>query len=349
MELNESQKKIVTTTDSKVLVLSCAAVGKTRVLTERVRYLLNANVPAKEIVVITFTNAAADELQERLGYPKGLFVGTVHSYANYLLRAHGINTSKILDEEKFNKLFGEVKRHPECITHVTHLLLDEAQDSTPEQFKFIFHHVNPDNWMLVGDWRQSVYRWAGADPQYLIDLSFYPGVKTYQLNENYRNGRAILRYAKETLTGAGANYRDTSIAMRDFDGEVREVAYSPSGLARGIATIGEPGDWFVIARTNSEVEEMCVALSHANVPYTTFKKGDLTSEELNKKMATNTVKVLTIHTSKGLEAKNVAVIGARAFSLEEKCISYVAATRARDLLVWTKKSRRAAPKVTSWE
>ena len=52
-------------------------------------------------------------------------------------------------------------------------------------------------------------------------------------------------------------------------------------------------------------------------------------------MQEDTVKVLTIHTAKGLESENVIVIGARFYNLEEKCISYVAATRARDLLVWT--------------
>ena len=54
-------------------------------------------------------------------------------------------------------------------------------------------------------------------------------------------------------------------------------------------------------------------------------------------MNEDTVKVLTIHSAKGLEAKNVAVIGAKFYTEEEKCISYVAATRARDNLYWIKK------------
>ena len=61
-------------------------------------------------------------------------------------------------------------------------------------------------------------------------------------------------------------------------------------------------------------------------------------------MRMNTVKVLTIHSAKGLEAKNVVVIGARFWNEEEKRLSYVAATRARDLLIWmkTKPNRKKA-------
>ena len=41
-------------------------------------------------------------MNERLGYPQGVFIGTIHSYANYLLRSYGVDTSVVLDEEKFD-------------------------------------------------------------------------------------------------------------------------------------------------------------------------------------------------------------------------------------------------------
>lgn len=343
--LSSAQRKIVETKDSKVVVVAAAASGKTAVLTERVRYLLNNGVNPKEIVVITFTNAAAEELNERLNRPNGLFVGTIHSYANYLLRADGQDTSKILDEEKFNKLFNEVKKHRSCIKHVRHLLLDEAQDSTPEQFEFLIDMVNPDNYMLVGDVRQSIYRWAGAYPDYILNLMNRPEVVVYDLNENYRNCPEILQYAKNIIAMAGYEYKDYSKPMRDQVGRVVEVPFSADGIVRTIAKYGdEPGDWFILTRSNDEISVMCRALEKAGVPYDTFKKAELTAAQLNEKMKANTVKVLTIHTSKGLEAKNVVVVGALFRGLENKCISYVAATRARDLLVWTHKPARSKKK-----
>lgn len=350
MELSKKQLEIVSTTQNAVVVCAAAAAGKTQVLTERVRHLLNSGVNPKEVVVITFTNAAADELQERLNNPEGLFVGTIHSYANYLLRADGYDTSKILEDEKFNKLFKEVKKRPNCIKFVSHLLLDEAQDSTPQQFEFLLNMIQPKNYMLVGDVRQSIYRWAGAYPDYLIDLMEQPEVTTYDLNENYRNGEDILRFAKSIITLAGYSYKDNSIAMRGARGRVVEVEYSPNAIARTLAEYeGNYNDWFIITRANSEIEEMCGYLGKYDIPYTTFKKAGLSAKELKERMSSNTVKVLTIHTSKGLEAKNVIVIGARFSTLEDKCISYVAATRAKDLLVWTHKVRRKNSKLENWE
>lgn len=350
MSLSEIQRKIVEAEEEKIIVLSAAASGKTAVLTERVRHLLNSGVDPKEIVVITFTNAAAEELNERLNKPTGLFVGTIHSYANYLLRASGHDTTKILDEEKFNKLFYEIKKNISCVKHVSHLLLDEAQDSTPEQFEFLLDLVDPDNYMLVGDVRQSIYRWAGAFPDYILELMNNPYVTVYELNENYRNGNEILRFAKNIIALAGSSYRDYSVAMCEQPGKVIEVPFSADGIARSIASYkGKFGDWFVLTRTNDEISTMCRSLERFGVPYDTFKKASLTSNELNEKMKANTVKVLTIHTSKGLEAKNVAVVGARFSNLEEKCISYVAATRAKELLVWTHKVRSKKPKMENWE
>ena len=49
-------------------------------------------------------------------------------------------------------------------------------------------------------------------------------------------------------------------------------------------------------------------LEKNNIPYTTFKKSQLTKDELDERMKENSIKVLTIHTAKGLEADNVVLI-----------------------------------------
>ena len=92
-----------------------------------------------------------DEIQERVGNPPGLFIGTIHSLANYYLRSAGIDTSKVLNDERFDDLFKLIKKHPDCVKHVTHLIVDETQDSTPEQFEFLLDMIAPDNYMLLGD------------------------------------------------------------------------------------------------------------------------------------------------------------------------------------------------------
>ena len=74
---------------------------------------------------------AATELKQRLedDYKPGLFIGTIHSLANYFLTSAGISTSILLNNEKFDELFSMVKEHPACIHHFEWILLDEAQDS----------------------------------------------------------------------------------------------------------------------------------------------------------------------------------------------------------------------------
>lgn len=341
MELSKAQKRIVETTEPYVVVIASAASGKTRCLAERVRWLLENGVPAEEIVTITFTNAAAEEISERIGNPPGLFIGTIHSLANHYLRAAGIDTSKVLNDERFDDLFKLIKKHSGCIKHVTHLIVDESQDSTPEQFEFLLDMIAPDNYMLLGDHRQAIYRFSGATPDYILNLMESPEVVTYDLNENYRNAPEILRYAQDMIRTLGYEYEDYSIPMRTQRGRIVNVDYSERGICTTIKRYVTEGkskykDWFVLTRTNAELENIRIALEKEGVPCDTFKKAQLTNKGLKEKMEEDTVKVLTIHTAKGLEADNVVVIGARWRDIEEKCINYVAATRARNLLVWTK-------------
>ena len=352
MNLSKQQEKIVNTTAKEVVVIAAAASGKTATMVARVKHLLDTGVNPTKIVVITFTNAAAEEILVRLNRPQGVFIGTVHSYANYLLLSRSLETADILENEQFDKLFERVKRSPECVKEVEHLLLDEGQDSTEIQFEFMLDIVKPQNWMIFADLRQSIYRWNGAYPDYIINLTKRPEVTTYELNENYRNGSSILAFAKNIIMAAGYDYRDNSIPMRDIGGKViPDIEYSPVAIARTIKQYGNYGEWFVLTRTNAQLDEIAYFLTKEGVPNDTFKRSELDNKQLAEKMSQNTVKVLTIHTSKGLEANNVIVIGAKFFNVEERCVSYVAATRARNQLVWTRmpNKKRAASMTSNWE
>ena len=336
MQLSNLQQEILESPDRKTVVLASAASGKTRLMTEKVRQLLRAGVDPQGIAVITFTNMAATELRQRLGedYKDGLFVGTVHSLANYFLKTAGIKTDKVLDDEKFDDLFLMVKKNPACVKHLEWILLDEAQDSNDLQFEFLFDVIKPDCFFVCGDTRQCIYRFNGSNPDLLRDLSQDPEVYTCDLNENYRNGSEILKFARKLSYATGVI--DNSIAMRKAKGTVNEMKFNPIFIVNSIRACPPYSQWAILCRTWKQIEEMQLLLKENKIPYDTFKQGDLKREELLEKLEDDTVKILTIHSAKGLEWNNVIVRGAYCRGDDEKCIRYVAATRARDLLIWIK-------------
>ena len=357
MELNLTQKEIIETTEPKVLVSSAAASGKTEVLTSRLQYLLDNGVDPTKIVAITFTNNAASVMLDRLGRPDGLFIGTVHSYCNFLLRSSAIDTTKLLDDERFDELFPLIEKNSSCFREVDYLLVDEAQDSTEMQFKF-FELIQPKNYMYFFDIRQSIYGWNGADPEYLVEKMDEPGVMVYRMRQNYRNLSDILHFAKKFLFRLGPAYEDDSIPMRrnNIRYSVIEGNLTPSEAVNALIKTNNRlesnwGDWFLLCRTNADIELFSSLLNDEGVPTDTFKQSELTNSQIEERMKENSVKILTVHSAKGLENKNVLAYNIRAYNNEEARLCYVAATRARDCLIWAKMppKRKKKTKVISWE
>ena len=68
-------------------------------------------------------------------------------------------------------------------------------------------------------------------------------------------------------------------------------------------------------------------------------------------MITNTVKILTVHSAKGLQSPCVLAYNIRAYNDNEAKVCYVAATRARDFLLWAKMppKKKKKNRMTSWE
>lgn len=92
-ELNHQQWVAVTCPPGPALVIAGAGSGKTRTLTYRVAYLIEHGIAPRQILLLTFTNKAAQEMMERVALLLGrelpsLWGGTFHSMGNRILRRH---------------------------------------------------------------------------------------------------------------------------------------------------------------------------------------------------------------------------------------------------------------------
>lgn len=90
MQLNREQQAAVENTSGPSIILAGAGSGKTRVLIQKVLHLItHAHVPAREVLMITFTNKAASEMKRRMGTTQLGFVGTFHALCARMLRIDG--------------------------------------------------------------------------------------------------------------------------------------------------------------------------------------------------------------------------------------------------------------------
>jgi DNA helicase-2/ATP-dependent DNA helicase PcrA len=339
-------------------VSAAAGSGKTLVVTERVKYLLdNKLVDPEKLVVITYTTSAAQEMSQRLGrVGNGVFIGTIHAYAYYLLVRAGYDLSEQVQTDRFDEFFTMIEQDPSVIKPVDYIFVDEFQDCGEHTVNFIFNLLKPKKWFIVGDIKQSIYRFIDARPDIMVKIMRDREVVVYDMDENFRNAKNILIFAKRIISYLGYEYIDLSIGVRDEKGAVVKMDdYTPEKLveyvSKHIKENGENyGDWFILSRTNQEKDKLFDTFMREGIPCDTFRKSDLSNVNLKKRINENTVKVLTIHQAKGLENKYVAVVGAKYFNEEERCIAYVAATRAKDLLVWCKpKPKSKKSRYKSWD
>jgi DNA helicase-2/ATP-dependent DNA helicase PcrA len=117
-QLNDAQKEAVTHPNGSLLVIAGAGSGKTRVITARIAHLMiEHDVPASQIVALTFTNKAAQEMKERITafldpHSAMPFVGTFHSYCLQLLKKYrhlvAVPFNSLLDADDQKKIVTDI-------------------------------------------------------------------------------------------------------------------------------------------------------------------------------------------------------------------------------------------------
>ena len=225
--LNPPQREAVAQTEGPVLILAGAGSGKTRVLTHRIAYLMDEKgVNPWNILAITFTNKAAQEMRERVDKLVGfgsesIWVSTFHSACVRILRRHidnlGYDTNfTIYDTDDQKSLMKDVCRKMNIDTKIykERSLLAQISHAKDELF-------TPDDMEMkaAGDYNMkkvaSVYREYQAALRKNNALDFDDLiVKTVELFEKCG---AVLEYYQERFKYIMVDeYQDTNTAQFKF-------------------------------------------------------------------------------------------------------------------------------------
>ncbi|MBO5851545.1 MAG: UvrD-helicase domain-containing protein [Clostridia bacterium] len=150
-KLNNAQILPVKDTEGAILVIAGAGSGKTRVLTNRIAYLvMQKNVNPQDILAITFTNKASDEMKQRLekmiGSLGGMWVSTIHSMCVKILRAsigalgYEKNFSIYSEDDKervLKRIINDMELEPEKFLKLAKNCISMAKNDglSPREFK----------------------------------------------------------------------------------------------------------------------------------------------------------------------------------------------------------------------
>jgi DNA helicase-2/ATP-dependent DNA helicase PcrA len=351
---NDAQISAIDCRDKRILCLAAAGSGKTSVLIERVLKIARETFQPASILVLTFTNAAAQEMRVRYtkfkpGVAEMPFFGTFHSFCYRLIiqdmkirsilgykQAPSVATDaqlkklhkqcknllgiKLSDEklmsknpgflskkDKFDydlywKKYNQMLRESNLITFdimcyevaklfsennssvakykakYQYIFVDEFQDTDKKQFDFV-KSFEDSSIFVVGDPRQAIYRFRGADSEIIKSLSENDDWTTIKLIENYRSTEQICSVANKTHDKIWGNspYNLKLHANKTGDKvEYRNIEFCPeSDAILSIIEGSSDGDSIaVLCRTNREVGVMTALLSRYKVPYVTNHDSD---------------------------------------------------------------------------
>lgn len=265
-ELSDIQAQIINDADSKYIVVAAGpGSGKTRVLVHKLAaLLLLEDVKHEQLLMLTFSRAAATEFKKRLLSLIGnaanfVEIKTFHSYCFDLLGKIG----SLEGIEDVVKNAAELIRNGEVeqgrITKSV-LVIDEAQDMDANEFELVRALMqNNDDMRLiaVGDDDQNIYEFRGSDSRYLRSLIEDYGAVKYEMTENYRSKTAIVSLANEFVSSIRNRMKSTVIeAVQNDEGTVSITRHCSKHMATAVVnqileTRGS-GKCCVLTNTNDE-------------------------------------------------------------------------------------------------
>ena len=249
-----------------------------------------------------------------------------------------------------------------------HILVDEFQDVGQLEYKFI-QSLHAKNYYFCGDDYQSIYGFKGAEPKIFLSCAKSKDFKVYKLTKNFRCDQSILTFANKIIEGVPNNEKLSKVVVGNSKevGSTQMISYNEYELLDDIKHLKdtEKKDVFILTRSNGDLNMLKTHLKAAKIDCLTFRQAELTNEEIRVAMESPIIKLLTIHSAKGLEASKVYLVGN--FSImppqwqidnynrsiaegkkpeynvwEEQRVFYVGATRAKHFLkIFNKRNQKS--------
>ena len=265
-QLSKRQMDIISDKGSRCIVVAAGpGSGKTRVLVHKLAsLLLLEDVKHEQLLMLTFSRAAATEFKQRLMELIGnaahfVEIKTFHSYCFDLLgRIGNLEESRNVVSNAAEMICqGEVE--PNKIGK-TVLVIDEAQDMGAEEYTLVKALMTNNEEMrviAVGDDDQNIYEFRGSDSGYMYRLAQESGSTFVEMTENYRSARQPVDFANGFLKNIHKRIKSTPIiSMRKEKGWVEvirhqsEYMYQP--LVENLLQHRDKGTSCVLTQTNEE-------------------------------------------------------------------------------------------------
>lgn len=235
-QLSERQKEIISDKESRCIVVAAGpGSGKTRVLVHKLAsLLLLEDVKHEQLLMLTFSRAAAIEFKQRLIALIGeaahyIEIKTFHSYSFDLLGRIG-NLEDARDVvARAAEMINQSEVEPNKIGK-TVLVIDEAQDMSAEEYALVKALMTNNEDMrviAVGDDDQNIFEFRGSDSLYLYQLSKEPGSRFIEMIENYRSSKHVVDFANAFVKVIGKRMKGSPIiSMRNDEGHVEVTQHS---------------------------------------------------------------------------------------------------------------------------
>lgn len=265
-ELSPTQLKIINDNETQHIVVAAGpGSGKTKVLVHKLAsLLLMEDVKHEQLLMLTFSRAAATEFKKRLLKLIGnaanfIEIKTFHSYCFDLLGKVGTleKSTDILNTTVERIKNGDVEASK--ITK-TVLVIDEAQDMNADEFALINALMEQNEEMrviAVGDDDQNIYEFRGASSKYLEQFIYDNKAVKHELVENYRSKSNLVTFSNQFVRQIQHRLKETPVIANQTDnGKIKIVRYQSNNLITPLVIDVANTDLFgttcVLTKTNEE-------------------------------------------------------------------------------------------------